>query len=160
MAKKKKARVKTRVLSTFLLLLLNAVSLFCSGVIWFYQLNWWRRFVTVKSLKADVLNVSPSSIALRRANAWNVSEWPIWVINSVENIKLPRYIIPPTQHHSFFSHLPSIMPCSILFQNVSNAAARSINQHLHGRNGCRFNETLKRLVIMLSVFRKTSLWKF
>ena len=39
MAKKKKARVKARVLSTFLLLLLNAVSLFCSGVIWFYQLN-------------------------------------------------------------------------------------------------------------------------
>ena len=36
---KKKARVKARVLSTFLLLLLNAVSLFCSGVIWFYQLN-------------------------------------------------------------------------------------------------------------------------
>ena len=30
-------------------------------VIWFYQLSWYRKVVTVKSFKADVSSVSPSS---------------------------------------------------------------------------------------------------
>ena len=36
-------------------------------------------------LKAEVSSVSPSSIAMKK----NSSQWPIYVINSVENSKLP-----------------------------------------------------------------------
>ena len=32
--------------------------------------------------------------------------WPIYVINSVANGKLPCCFLPPTQHHSFFRNLP------------------------------------------------------
>ena len=36
----------------------------------------------------------------------NSLRWPIYVINSVDNTKLPCYTLPPTQHHSFFRNLP------------------------------------------------------
>ena len=36
----------------------------------------------------------------------NSSRWPIYVINSVGNTKLPCYTLPPKQHHSFFRNLP------------------------------------------------------
>ena len=36
---------------------------------------------------------------------------PIYVINWVDNSKLPCYTLPPTQHHSFFSNLPPLIIC-------------------------------------------------
>ena len=32
----------------------------------------------------------------------------IFVINSADNINIPLYTLPPTQHHSFFGNLPSL----------------------------------------------------
>ena len=37
----------------------------------------------------------------------NSIRWPNHVINSVNNSKFPCYILPQTQHHSFFRNLPS-----------------------------------------------------
>ena len=39
----------------------------------------------------------------------NCLRWPIYVINSVDNTKLPWYTLPPTQHHSFFKNLIPIL---------------------------------------------------
>ena len=41
----------------------------------------------------------------------NSLRWTIYVINLVENAKLPCYTLPPTQHHCFFRNLP---PLSII----------------------------------------------
>ena len=41
----------------------------------------------------------------------NSLRWTIYVINLVENTKLPCYTLPPTQHHCFFRNLP---PLSII----------------------------------------------
>ena len=39
---------------------------------------------------------------------WNSLWWPIYVINSIDNTKLPCCTLPPTQHHSFFRNLPPL----------------------------------------------------
>ena len=39
---------------------------------------------------------------------WNSLSWTIYVINSVDNTKLPCYTLPPTQHHIFFRNLPPL----------------------------------------------------
>ena len=52
---------------------------------------------TVKGFKAEVLSVSPSSDRMTGS-----FRWPIYIINSNDNSKLPCYTLPPTQHHSFF----------------------------------------------------------
>ena len=85
-------------------------------VIKYYQLSWYRKLATVKSLKADDSSFSPAlerMITLwRMENARIVSlicnylRWPINTINSVDNIILLCYTLPPTQHHSFFRNLP------------------------------------------------------
>ena len=41
----------------------------------------------------------------------NSLRWTIYVINLVENTKLPCYTLPPTQHHCFFRNVP---PLSII----------------------------------------------
>ena len=43
--------------------------------------------------------------SLSKTQLLNSSRWPIYVINSVDNTKLPWYTLAPTQHHSFFIHL-------------------------------------------------------
>ena len=50
----------------------------------------------------DVSSVSLSSERWRGANTRNSLCWPIYVINSADNTKLPCYIISPTPRHSFF----------------------------------------------------------
>ena len=35
----------------------------------------------------------------------NSLRWPIYVINSVDNTKLPCYTLPPTRHHIFLGNL-------------------------------------------------------
>ena len=49
---------------------------------------------TVKSFKADVSSISPSSIALTKdqrskRQLLNSLRWPIYVVNSVDNAQLP-----------------------------------------------------------------------
>ena len=41
----------------------------------------------------------------------NSLRWPSYVINWVDNSKLPCYTIPPTQHHSLFRSLPPLFFC-------------------------------------------------
>ena len=59
-------------------------------------------------------NRSPKSVetffTLIISKFWSYSlQWPIYVINSVDNTKLPCYTLPSTQHHSFFRNLtPSL----------------------------------------------------
>ena len=56
------------------------------------------------------MSVSPSF--WQGPNAQNVSFenwWPIYIINSVDNTKVPCYTLPPTQHYSFFTNLPPFM---------------------------------------------------
>ena len=39
----------------------------------------------------------------------NYTQWPIYIINSVNNTKfIPCYTLPLTQHHSFFRNLPPL----------------------------------------------------
>ena len=46
-------------------------------------------------------------------NCWrqllNPSRWPVYIINWVDYTNLPCYTLPPTQHHSFFINLPSLI---------------------------------------------------
>ena len=46
----------------------------------------------------------------------NSLRWTIYVINLVENTKLPCYTLPPTQHHCFFRNLP---PLSIISHSAN-----------------------------------------
>ena len=43
----------------------------------------------MKSFKADILSISPSDKGLTLKTSW----WPIYVINSVDNSKIPSYRI-------------------------------------------------------------------
>ena len=88
---------------------------------WVDNINW-----PLKSLKAEVLSVSPNCQSLRlRANA-RKSQFlsslrrPIYIINSVDNTKLSCYTLPPTQHHSFFRNLPPLLLCHINNNNNNN----------------------------------------
>ena len=45
----------------FVPIVLAVIPINSSKVIWCYQLSWWRKLATVKSFKADVSSVSPSS---------------------------------------------------------------------------------------------------
>ena len=54
-------------------------------------------------------NKSPKGYLSKRQLS-NSLRWLIYVINSVDNTKLPYYpvTLPPTQHHSFFRNLPPL----------------------------------------------------
>ena len=88
-------------------------------------------FLFFQSLKADVSSISPSlerymkADALMKVNAltqgwrskrqpFNSLRWPIYVINSVDDAKLPCYTLPSTQYHSFFRNLPHLFSYSSL----------------------------------------------
>ena len=93
----------------------------------YYQLSWQRKLTSIKrSVKSDVSSVIPSSVLCQGANAetsktskrqlWNSLHWPIYVINTVDDTKLPSYTLPPIQHHSFFRKLsPLVVLSSVCF---------------------------------------------
>ena len=72
------------------------------GRVMYYQLSWKGKLATVKSLKADVFSVSPSSHTTHNSSnrsdeglmLWNSLRWPIYVINSVDNTKLTILVTP------------------------------------------------------------------
>ena len=41
-------------------------------------------------------------------SALKLLRWPIYVINPLDNTKLPCYTLPPMQHHSFLKNLSSL----------------------------------------------------
>ena len=112
------------------------------SVVWIgklmYSLRWLfslRKLAAIKSLKADVSSVSPSSerwhltladvgpssIALTKGERskrqpLNSLRWLIYVLNFVVNTKLPYYTLPQTQHRSFFRNLP---PHSFYFDRLT-----------------------------------------
>ena len=56
----------------------------------FLQFLWWR------------------AIALKMSAFQLYTQWPIYIINSVNNTKLHCYTLPLMQHHSFFRNLPRL----------------------------------------------------
>ena len=68
---------------------------------------------TIKSLKADVRVLALCPVTLTKGlclkcQLFNSLRWPLYLINSVDNTKLPCYTLPPTQHHSFCRKLPPL----------------------------------------------------
>ena len=45
---------------------------------------------------------SDKRLKLEKRQLWNSIQSPFYVINSVDNTKLPFYTLPPMQHHGFF----------------------------------------------------------
>ena len=92
-----------------------AIRCICLRLGQFRIINWvgLRKLATVKNFKADVPSVALRQSDWWRANSRNASfktlQWPVYVINSADNRKLPYYTLPPTQHHSFPRSLLSIV---------------------------------------------------
>ena len=53
-------------------------------------------------------NFSDEGLLHSKCQLFNSIQWPIYIINSVNNIKLPCYTLPLMQHHSFFRNLPRL----------------------------------------------------
>ena len=49
---------------------------------------------------------SDKGLTLAKRQLCNSLRWPTYVINSVDNTKIPCYTLPPTQRHRFFKNLP------------------------------------------------------
>ena len=47
-------------------------------------------------------NHSDKRLKLEKRQLWNSIQWPFYVINTVDNTKLPFYTLQPMQHHGFF----------------------------------------------------------
>ena len=62
-------------------------------------------------------NFSDEGLLHSKCQLFNSIQWPIYIINSVNNTKLPCYALPLMQHHSFFRNLPRL------------PAQQSSNQH-------------------------------
>ena len=45
---------------------------------------------------------SDKRLKLEKCQLWNSIQWPFYVINTVDNTKLPFYTLLPMQHHGFF----------------------------------------------------------
>ena len=43
-----------------------------------------------------------------QTSAFNFLQWPIFIINTINNTKLHCYTLPLMQHHSFFRNLPPL----------------------------------------------------
>ena len=94
------------------------------GRVMYYQLSWKDKLATVKSLKADVFSVSPSSHTTHNSSnrsdeglmLWNSLRWPIYVINSVDSTKLTILVTPLKirPHCSQFSRLSDLIQWHIL----------------------------------------------
>ena len=50
-------------------------------------------------------NFSDEGLLHSKCQLFNSTQWPIYIINSVNNTKLPCYTLPLMQHHSFFRNL-------------------------------------------------------
>ena len=60
-----------------------------------------------------------------KTSAFKLLRWPVYIINSVDNTKLPCYTLPLMQHHSFLRNLP---PYSFNYQ-LSYSELISIECH-------------------------------
>ena len=98
----------------------------------------------IDSCKADVSSFSPSSEQLTRGQRskrqpLNSLRWPIYVFNSVDDIKLPRYTLPPTHHPSFFRNLPpSWLTANQLWRQMIVSVARVLVRNVFTQRRCEF----------------------
>ena len=53
-------------------------------------------------------NFSDEGLLHLKCQLLNSTQWPIYIINSVNNTKLPCYTLTLMQHHSFFRNLPPL----------------------------------------------------
>ena len=64
-------------------------------------------FCSYHILMSSVIYLSDEGLTLE-TSALKLFTWPIYVINSVDDPKLPYYTLPLTQHHSFFRNVPPL----------------------------------------------------
>ena len=65
-------------------------------------------FCSYHILMSSVIYLSDEGLTLE-TSALKLFTWPIYVINSVDDPKLPYYTLPLTQHHSFFRNVPPLL---------------------------------------------------
>ena len=65
-------------------------------------------FCSYHILMSSVIYLSDEGLTLQMS-ALKLFTWPIYVINSVDDPKLPYYTLPLTQHHSFFRNVPPLL---------------------------------------------------
>ena len=65
-------------------------------------------FCSYHILMSSVIYLSGEGLTLE-TSALKLFTWPIYVINSVDDPKLPYYTLPLTQHHSFFRNVPPLL---------------------------------------------------
>ena len=53
-------------------------------------------------------NFSDERLLHLKCQLLNSTQWPIYIINSVNNTKLPCYTLPLMQHQNFFRNLPPL----------------------------------------------------
>ena len=71
------------------------------------QLHLINHFCLYHILMSSVIYLSDEGLTLE-TSALKLFTWPIYVINSVDDPKLPYYTLPLTQHHSFFRNVPPL----------------------------------------------------
>ena len=115
----------------------------------------------MKSFKADVSCVSPSSERITltfrpdegltlETSSDGQKRWPSYVINSVDNTKLPRYTHPLTQHHIFFRNLA---PCYAVWCATSRVFFLESNQLY------KYFRLVQRLCTLLWALMSNNSWK-
>ena len=65
-------------------------------------------FCSYHILMSSVIYLSDEGLTLQMS-ALKLFTWPIYVINSVDDPKLPYFTLPLTQHHSFFRNVPPLL---------------------------------------------------
>ena len=65
-------------------------------------------FCSYHILMSSVIYLSGEGLTLE-TSALKLFTWPIYVINSVDDPKLPYYTLSLTQHHSFFRNVPLLL---------------------------------------------------
>ena len=65
-------------------------------------------FCSYHIFMSSVIYLSDEGLTLE-TSALKLFSWPIYVINSVDDPKLPYYTLQLTQHHSFFRNVPPLL---------------------------------------------------
>ena len=126
-------------------------------IIQYYQLSWLRKLATViRSLKADVSSVSPSSLAMKKDSRskrqlWNSLRRLIYGIKSVDDTKLPCFTLPPTQHYSLCRNLLPLLKRALRFSVWGFSVIAVFRFWPFFRSGFQFLRWITGFLILVSV---------
>ena len=68
--------------------------------------------VSIVHLKAplgDNVTLLTQPFGVQSDEGLTLKIWPIYIINSIDKTKVPRYTLPLTQHNSYFGNLPPLI---------------------------------------------------